>query len=155
MAQAPFASLLAAMDYIADALPRATADNPKYLTKADGTVSRWLTLDVRFVTAEDAVRIAMRENFTQENEGKTTTGRHEAEFSLSQVEISEFTEPGDVTPQGQAARGLLFTCKTPGCVAAKWGDQPSAADKTDISVQDDSARAKLLAAFRQLQTGRP
>ncbi len=155
MAQPPFASQAQAMEYIVRALPKATADNPKYLTKADGLVSQWLTQDIRFTTAQGVVQVAMRESYTQEQAGKVTPGRHEATFSLGEVEISEFAEPGDVTPKGEAARGLMFACKTPGCVAAIWGDQSSHADKTDISVQDDATRAKLLAAFRYLQTGRP
>lgn len=154
MAQPPFASHARAIDYISRALPKATADNPKYLTKADGSVSQWLTQDIKFTTARGAMQVVMRESFTQEKAGKTIPGRHEAAFSLGEVEISEFTEAGDVTPIGQASRGLMFTCKAPGCVAAKWGDQRSRADKTDISVQDDATRAKLLAAFRYLQAGR-
>ena len=155
-AQTPFASRAEAEGYIAKALPKATADNPKYLTKSDGVVSRWLTQDIRFTAGPDgATRVVMRENYTQEKAGKTTPGRHEAEFSLDEVEITEFAELGDVTPKGDASRGLMFTCKAPGCVAAKWDEHASRADRTDISVQDDAARAKLLAAFRYLQTERP
>ena len=79
--------------------------------------------------------------------------RHEAAFSLADVEITEFTEAGDVTPEGAASRGVMFTCKTPGCVSAAWGGKPSKADKTDISLQEDATRAKILAAFRQLKSG--
>jgi hypothetical protein len=155
MAQPPFATPKQAMDFLADALPKATVDNPKYLTKKDGTLSRWLTQELRFTSgADSAIGVAMRETYTQEKDGKATPGQHEAAFSLGEVEITEFTEPGDVTPSGDAARGLMFTCKAPGCVAAKWGEQSSRADKTDVSVQDDATRAKLLAAFRYLQTGR-
>jgi hypothetical protein len=156
MAQTPFASRKQAMDFLSDALPKATAENPKYLTKKDGTLSRWLTQELSFTpNADGAMGVLMRESYTQEKDGKATPGRHEAAFSLGEVEISEFTEPGDVTPEGQAARGLMFTCKAPGCVAATWGGQASRADKTDVSVQDDATRAKLLAGFRYLQTGRP
>jgi hypothetical protein len=141
-----------AMDYIATALPNATSENPKYLTKADGTVSVWLTESVRFAAdAAGAVTVTMRERFTQTQGVKTTDGRHEASFSLAAVTVSEFAAPWDVTPTGGPALGLLFACLKPGCVAAQWGDAPSRADKADIYVQDEGARARLLAAFRRLQ----
>ncbi len=74
----------------------------------------------------------MRESYTQTKDGKTTPGTHEAAFSLADVEITEFTEAGDVTPEGAPSRGVMFTCKTPGCVSAKWGGQASKADKTEF-----------------------
>ncbi len=144
-----FETRAAAMDYIAAALPKATSANPLYLTKADGTVSSWLTEAVSF--RDNGSEIVMRERFTQTKAGKATDGRHEATFSLTAVTVSEFTEPGDVTPSGEPAKGILFTCLKPGCVAAVWGEAPSRADKTDISIQDASTRARLLAAFRRLQ----
>ena len=45
----------------------------------------------------------------------------ETAFSLADVEISEFTQAGDVTPEGAPSRGQLFSCTTPGCVAAITG----------------------------------
>jgi hypothetical protein len=146
-----FASHQQAMDYLAAALPRATAENPQYRTLSDGTVSQWLTQEVRF-SGKGAVRVEMLESYTQTKDGKTTPGTHAATFSLADVEVTEFTEPGDVTPDGAPARGVLFSCKAPGCVAADWGRQASKADKTDISLQDDGVRAKILAAFRYLKT---
>lgn len=146
-----FATRAQAMDYLAGALPAATAANPKYLTKADGTVSQWLTESVHFEEAGGGVTVTMRERFTQTQGGKTTEGKHDAEFALNEVTVSEFTEPGDVTPAGDPALGILFTCAKPGCVAAHWGEAASRADKTDISVQNPQTRADLLAAFRRLQ----
>ena len=52
-----FATRAQAMDYLARALPEATAANPKYLTKADGTVSQWLTESVRFAEAAGVVTV--------------------------------------------------------------------------------------------------
>jgi hypothetical protein len=144
-----FTSRAQAQNYLAAELPRATAANPKYRTLSDGTVSRWLTQEVRF---GDNNSVEMRERYTQTRDGKTIPGTHEATFSLADVEISDLTEAGDVTPQGAPARGVLFQCRTPGCVAAKWSGQPSKADKTDISLQDDATRARVLAAFRYLKT---
>jgi hypothetical protein len=147
-AAAEFASRQQAIDYLAETLPRATAANPKYKTLRDGTESRWLTQAIRF----DSDKVEMRESYTQTKDGKTIPGTHAATFSLADVELSEFTEPGDVTPDGAPSRGLLFTCKAPGCVAAAWGGKPSKADKTDISLQDDATRARILAAFRYLKS---
>ena len=146
---ADFASPAQATDYLAATLPRATAENPKYRTVADGTVSQWLTQEVRFSGMGE---VEMLESYTQEKDGKTTPGAHKAAFSLADVEVSEFTEPGDVTPDGAPARGVLFSCQRPGCIAAAWGDQAAPADKTDISLQEDGVRAKVLAAFRYLKT---
>ncbi len=147
-----FATSAQAMDFIAGALPKATSDNPNYVTKADGTVSQWLTETVAFaIDGAGAVTVTMRERFTQRQGEKTTEGAHEATFSLGEVTAAEFSAPWDVTPTGGPALGLLFTCGKPGCVAAKWGDAPSKADKADLYVQDAATRAKLLAAFRRLQ----
>ena len=142
-----------AMDVIAALLPRATAANPEYRAKSDGTLSRWLTQDVRFATGADgAVTVTMRETFTQAKDGKTTQGRHEAAFSLAEVDVSEFTQPDDLTAADEPALGLLFACRKPGCVAAQWDDAASKADKADISLHDGATRARLLAAFRRLQS---
>jgi hypothetical protein len=148
-----FANRQQAMDYLAKALPRATAQNTEYTTKGDGAVSRWLTDAASFrVDAKGAVEVTMRESYDVTKGGKTTPGTHEASFSLADVEIADFTAPHDVTPQGAAARGLLFTCARPHCIAARWSGAPSRADKSDIYIQDPATRAKILAAFRRLQS---
>jgi hypothetical protein len=151
--EAGFASSVEAMKWLARELPRVTEANPKYLTKSDGTVSRWLTKAVRFARQADGhVYVFMQESFTQTKSGVSTPGQHEAKFSLGDVEISDFSEPGDLTPAGDPSRGILFTCGKPGCVAAVWSGKAAPSDKTDISIQDDALRAKVLAAFRYLQT---
>ena len=148
-----FATQAEAMQYLARALPQATAQNPLYTAKGDGMVSQWLTDELRFDTdAGGAVTVTMRESYAQTEAGKTTPGTHEAAFSLAEVEIADFTAPNDLTPEGAAARGLLFTCAKPGCIAAQWSGKPSRADKSDIYVQDDATRAEILAAFRRLQS---
>lgn len=150
-AQDPFGSRAEAEAYLARELPIATAANPKYLTKSDGVESVWLTKSVHFETATTGVRVTMEETYAQTKGGVTTPGTHEAAFALAEVEISIVMEPGDVTPAGEPAMGLLFTCAKPGCIAAKWGGQPSLADKTDVSLQDAEARERILAAFRYLR----
>jgi hypothetical protein len=148
-----FASSAEAMNWLARELPRVTQANPKYLTKSDGTVSRWLTKAVHFSHATDGhVRVDMRESYTQTKGGVSTPGRHVARFSLGDVEISDFSN-GDVTPAGAPSRGILFTCSSSksDCVAAVWNGEAKQSDKTDISIQDDASRARVLAAFRYLQ----
>jgi len=148
----PFSTRALAMDFIAAALPETTSDNPKYLTKSDGTLSKWLTEKVAFATDDaGAVTTTMHERFTQIQGDKSTAGKHQVTFSLGEVTVAEFSAPWDVTPTGESALGLLFTCGKPGCVAAIWGDAPSKEDKADLYVQDPATRAKLLAAFRRLQ----
>jgi hypothetical protein len=150
-----FASSAEAMSWLAGELPRVTQANPKYLTKSDGTVSQWLTKSVHFSHgAGGHIRVAMQESYTQTKGGVTTPGRHEAKFSLADVEITDLSNADDVTPAGAPSRGILFTCAKPkpGCVAAVWGGKAAPSDKTDISIQDDASRAKVLAAFRYLQT---
>jgi hypothetical protein len=142
-----------ARDYLAKALPRATAQNPKYTAKSDGGVSQWLTDEVLFATdAKGAVEVTMRESYAVTKGGRSTPGKHEAAFSLADVEITDFTAPDDLTPEGAAARGLLFTCAKPHCIAARWSGAPSRADKSDIYIQDDATRARILAALRRLQS---
>jgi len=148
-----FATRAQAMDYLGKALPQATAANPKYTAKGDGALSRWLTDEVLFAAdASGAVKVTMRESYWQTQAGKTTPGTHEAAFSLAEVKISDFSAPDDLTPEGAPARGVIFTCAKPGCIAALWSGQPSRADKTDIYIQDDATRAKILAALRRLQS---
>ena len=149
---AAFASRQAAMDYLSATLPKATAANPEFRTVKDGVQTRWLTKAARFGEgASGAVVVTMEEEYTQTRDGQATPSTHEAAFSLADVKVSELTEPGDVTPDGRPARGVLFSCEKPGCVAARWGGQPSAGDKTDIYLQDDAVRARVLAGFQFLK----
>ena len=148
-----FASRAQAMDYIVATLPKATSANPKYLTKADGSLTQWLTDKVSFTKdGAGAAVVTMREHFVQTKAGKTTQARHDARFALPDVKIDPYQAPEDVTPKGETAIGIAFTCKTPGCVAAIWGDATTHADSSDIYVQDVATRDRLLAAFQRLQS---
>ena len=141
-----------AQDYLSSALPRVTKENPRYLTKADGVLSEWLTESLRFTRqADHSLRVDMFETFRQTRAGITTPGKHEASFALAEVDISEFAEAGDVTPNGDASRGVMFACRIPGCIAARWNSEATRAANTDISVQESAARTRILSAFIYLQ----
>jgi hypothetical protein len=154
---AAFESRRAAEQYLIDSLPTATAANPTFLTKADGTESRWLTKSIHFDDGpQGSVRVSMDEEFTQTKGGVSTKGTHQAVFSLADVNISVTTSAEDFTPTGEPAMGVLFTCATPKCVSATWSGQASSSDQTDISVQDAAVREQILAAFQFLKgAGKP
>jgi hypothetical protein len=148
--EAEFASRRDAEDYLTRMLPLATSENPKYLTKSEGAETEWRTKSIRFedLPAGRGIQVSMDEEFTQVRAGVRSVGTHQAIFSLSEVEISPLTQTGDVTPSGEPARGVLFTCRLGAkCVRATWDGQASSADRTDISIQDAAVRAKILAAF--------
>jgi hypothetical protein len=149
-----FESRQAAEDFIRDALPRATAANPRYLTKSEGIETRWLTKSVRFDEGPSGIRVSMDEGYTRFKSGESTVGTHQAVFSLADVDIYASTEPGDVTPGGEPAMVVMFACAAPKCVSATWNGKAGAADDTDVSVQDGALLARIVAAFRYLKSAR-
>ena len=145
---AAFSSRQEAEAFLARALPLATRANPKYLTKSDGLETVWLTNSLQFAPSPSGgVHVAMDETYTRLG----AVGAHQAAFSLADVEVTKFTEAGDVTPSGEPALGLLFTCVAPQCVSGAWVGQASKADKADIYIQDPATREKILAAFLYLK----
>ena len=95
---AEFVTRAQAVAYIVATLPKAIAANPKYLTKADGALTQWMTDEVTF-TADGGV-VTMREHFVQTKGDKTVKAPHVATVALSDVKIGLYLEPGDVTPSG-------------------------------------------------------
>ncbi len=147
----PFPSRAAAQNFIAEALPRVTAANPEYLSKSGGVRTRWLTKSVGFEDAPAGLEVSMDEEYTKTKAGAVTVGAHRAVFLLAAVEISATVEPDDLTPDGKPAMGILFKCVAPKCVSATWDGRAEPSDSTDISVQDDALRARLIAAFQTLK----
>lgn len=97
------------------------------------------------------VEVATEEHYTQTKDGKTTPNTHRAKFALADVDISEHSNPDDVTPSGEPAIGVSFKCTTPKCILAHWGGQASQSDWTDVYLQEPEVRAKVLAAFQFLK----
>lgn len=148
-AGADFASVAEAEAFLREELPKITAANPHYITKADGTDTQWLTKAIAF----DGPRVKMDEVFLQKKKGaaEVATNTHRAEFSLKDVRLEDIPDFGDVTPSGEMAKGVLFQCVRPGCVMSAWNGVAQMADHTDISIQDEASRVKIRAAFAYLK----
>lgn len=151
-ADASFSSRADAEAYIAKTLPAETATNPKYLTRSSGVETVWLVKTVDFVELPGgALKITMDEDYIQTKDGKTTPNTHKAAFALADVDVAENVNPDDVTPTGEPARGVIFNCTAPKCIAAHWGDYAMSSDKTDVYLREPDVRAKVLAAFLYLK----
>jgi len=152
LSEMTFSSPSDAEDFLARELPLATAANPNYRAAADGLETRWLTKSIRFVDAPDgAILVAMDEDYTEIRPTGRTPGTHRAEFSLADVVISVKSDDTQLTPSGEPAVGVFFTCAAPKCIRANWSGASSTADVTDISLQDPISRARILAAFAYLR----
>jgi hypothetical protein len=148
-----FASKEEAQAFLTKALPLATADNPKYRS-GEGALTQWLTREIAFGPGKTAkgVSVAMKEDILEfRNGAQSATGTHEVQFAIEDVQISELTDSKDLTENGDKAVGVIFRCISGKCIAGKWSGAPTPADWSDISIQDSSLRAKILAAFQMLK----
>ncbi|MGA2042987.1 MAG: hypothetical protein ABSG83_06405 [Roseiarcus sp.] len=143
----------AAEAFLALNLPKLTAANPKYRSGQPGVLMAWITRAITFQPGDaGGLRIAMSEEVLEFRDGAPArTGSHDTEFSLAEVEISELTDSGEFTESGDKAVGIIFRCKSGKCIRARYDGAPAQTDATDISIQDDAARAQVLAAFLALQ----
>jgi len=146
-----FASAADAEAFLSDALPAATAVNPKYHTPGTDYERRWLIKTVEFSRGENGVIVAMDEAFEDYRDGALVSrGAHQATFALNDVAIApETTE--DLVDTGAKAQGVLFKCFGQPCVQAVWDGQKSVSAKTDVYIQDPAQRDQILSAFRALQ----
>ncbi len=146
-----FASAAEAEAFLSDALPAATAANPKYHTPGTDYDRRWLIKTVGFSRGENGVIVAMDEAFEDYRKGALVSrGEHQATFALNDVAISpEITE--DLADTGAKAQGVLFKCFGQPCVQAVWDGQKSVSDKTDVYIQEAGQRDQILTAFRALR----
>lgn len=149
-----FASTAEAEAFLSDALPKATAANPKYRTPGTDYDRRWLIKAVEFSRSENGVVVAMDEAFEDYREGALVSqGSHQATFAINDVAIAlETTE--DLTDTGAKAQGVLFKCRGQPCVQAVWDGQKSVSPKTDVYIQDAGQRDQILDAFQALQQGK-
>jgi len=148
-----FATKEEAEAFLAKALPKATAGNPKYRA-ADGGLTQWLTRQVVFGpgASPSGVAVEMKEDVLQFRGGRQTSkGTHEVRFFIEDVQISELADSADVTENGEKALGIIFRCNSGKCIEAKWDGVPSPSDWSDISIQDPAMRTKILGAFQALK----
>jgi hypothetical protein len=150
---AEFASKEEAEAFLAKALPMATAGNPKYRGEA-GALTQWLTKELAFSPSKNpnGIAVHMSEEVLDFRNGvRISTGSHEVQFQIEDVAISELKDSTDLTEAGEQGQGLIFRCASGKCVAHKWNGVDSASDWTDLSIQDATLRAKILAAFQALK----
>ena len=106
-----FASRAQAETFLSEALPAATAANPKYRTPGADYDRRWLIKTVTFSRAEDGgVVVSLDEDFEDYRNGAIASrDAHEARFAIDDVAISLETTD-DATERGEKAKGVLFQC---------------------------------------------
>ena len=143
-----FASRTDAEAFLSDALPAATAANPKYRTPGTDYDRRWLVKRITFSRAEaGGVIVSIDEDFEDYRDGALFShGTHQAKFAIDDVEISAETAD-DVSEKGEKALGVLFQCAGAPCVNAVWDGHPSVSARTDIYVQDANQREESSPLF--------
>jgi hypothetical protein len=147
-----FASQRDAEAFLSDALPAATAANPKYRTPGTDYDRRWLVRTITFSRAEGGgVIVSADEDFEDFRDGALVSrGTHQASFAIDDVKISP-EAADDVSEKGEKALGVLFQCVGAPCIRAVWDGHPLASARTDIYIQDSNQRERILSAFRALQ----
>jgi hypothetical protein len=151
-----FASRADAEAFLSNALPLATAANPKYHTPGADYDRRWLIKSITFPrTEEGGVVVSIGETFEDYRDGALASrGTHQARFALDDVAISPETAD-DESEKGGKAQGVLFQCVGAACIHAVWDGEPSLSARTDIYIQDPNQKDGILSAFRALQEKRP
>jgi hypothetical protein len=142
-----------AESFLIKALPSATAGNPKYRGE-NGALTEWLTREVAFGPGAIAsgISVVMKEDILEFRDGRqTATGTHDLSFFIEDVQISELTDGTEVTEKGDKALGVIFRCNAGKCINAKWNGVATPSDWSDISIQDNETRLKVLAAFQALK----
>lgn len=146
-----FASEADAAAFLSEALPAATAANPKYRTPGADYDRRWLIKTVEFSRGERGAIATIDEAFEDYRNGALVSrGTHQAAFSVNDVAITLETAE-DVADTGAKAQGVLFTCVGEPCIQSVWDGQKSVSARTDVYVQDAQRRDQILAAFLALQ----
>ena len=150
--QQPFASRAAAEAYLAEALPAATAANPKYKDPNSDTETRWLTKSITFTKGPDGgVIVAMSEAILKyRGEQVVEQGSHSAEFPLEVTGVGLISDAWLPVDTIDAAAGILFKCPKEACIQTVRNGKRSVDAQTDITISDRDTRAKLYAAFRAL-----
>src|SRR5208337_5154062 len=127
-----FASKADAEAFLSDAVPAATAANPKYRTPGTDYDRRWLTRKIEFSGGEGGAIVSTDEVFEDTRNGAIVSrGAHQAKFAIDDVTISPETTD-DVAGTGAKAQGVLFNCVGQPCIQAVWDGQKSVSASTDI-----------------------
>jgi hypothetical protein len=150
---APLSTKEDAEAFLSKELPLATAANPKYRGE-DGALTQWLTKEITFSSSKNpnGVLVRMSESVLNfKNGAQISAGSHEVQFQIEDVAVSLLTDSQDFTETGEQAQGVIFKCVSGKCVAHKWDGVGSMSDWTDISIQDQETREKILAAFQALK----
>ena len=148
-----FATPAEAEDYLTKAVPDAVAANPKYRSKDTGVVTHWMVHSIVFGKTDDgSVEVSTDESFDEYRKDKMESGTHHARFAVDEVTIEPEVSVHDVTESGKDALGVIFRCKGAPCIHAIWNGNPSMSAWTDIYIQDDATRERILAAFRALKS---
>lgn len=148
----PFATRAAAQDYLAHALPEATAANPKYVDPASGVGTHWLTKSVTFSKDKDGgLRVRMEEDVLKyRGEKLVEQGTHDTEVPLDVTGVRFISDAWAIVDDFDAAVGIVFKCPGDPCIVSAQDGKPSVIAQTDISIADRPTLAKLHAAFRAL-----
>ncbi len=149
-----FGSAAEAEAFLSDAVPAATAANPRYRSPNSDVETRWLTRTISFKrSASGGVIVSTDEEVEDYRNGaQSSKGGHQATFAIDDVAISLETSAQDTTAAGEKAQGVLFRCAVAACIDAVWDGKPSTSAWTDIYVNDPAERERIFDAFRALQT---
>ena len=151
---AAFASKQEAEEFLARALPIATAANPRYRSQEPGGATAWITKTVKFGPGKNGGGrlVSMSEEVLGFRNGvQVTTGSHDVAFLIEDVKITENRDPGTLTENGDISLGVIFNCVSGKCIQSTHDGKQSLTDSGDISIQDDAMRAKILKAFQTLK----
>jgi hypothetical protein len=151
---AAFASKQEAEEFLAHALPIATAANPRYRSQEPGGATAWITKTVKFGPGKNGGGrlVSMSEEVLGFRNGvQVTTGSHDVAFLIEDVKITENRDPGTLTENGDISLGVIFNCNSGKCIQSSYDGKQSLTESGDISIQDATLRNKILKAFETLK----
>jgi hypothetical protein len=154
-ADSAFSTRQSAEEFLARALPAATAANPRYRSGKQGVTMAWIAKSIKFSPGAPAGRLViMSEEALEFHDGVlSATGAHEVEFAIEDVAISARTDSGTLTEKGEPGLAVIFNCNQGKCIRVIRDGAPSSEDFTDISIQDVATRDKILKAFLAVKQG--
>jgi hypothetical protein len=149
-----FATRQGAEEFLAHALPTATAANPRYRSDRQGVTMAWITKSIKFGPSKtpNGRLASMSEEALEFHDGvRAATGAHDVEFAIEDVTISARTDSGTLTEKGEPGFAVIFNCNQGQCIRSVRDGVSSLEAMTDISIQDVATRDKILKAFLAVQ----